>query len=71
MVQEILVKSAPTHGSIQGGGEGTLPCPTQVSNTAEAAPSLPQTTKPTTTTTTTTTTTILKGAQKKRGLLSY
>ena len=69
MVQEILVKSAPTHGSIQGGGEGTLPCPTQVSNTAEAAPSLPQTTKPTTTTTTTTT--ILKGAQKKRGLLSY
>ena len=67
MVQEILVKSAPTHGSIQGGGEGTLPCPTQVSNTAEAAPSLPQTTKPTTTTTTT----ILKGAQKKRGLWSY
>ena len=71
MVQEILVKSAPTHGSIQGGGEGTLPCPTQVSNTAEAAPSLPQTTKPTTTTTTTTTTTILKGAQKKKGLWSY
>ena len=67
MVQEILVKSAPTHGSIQGGGEGTLPCPTQVSNTAEAAPSLPQSTKPTTTTTTT----ILKGAQKKRGLWSY